>query len=197
MGFVPTLVGGVIGAVVGLGLHLVVESSTGLEAPWFAIIIGLLTGLGVHQANKSLAGQVSYFRGALTAAIALAAIVGGTTLISQITARRQAQAAERVAKETSAAIAKAEDATGDATATNDTAAATTSDPETAPRGRAASAGASTVREVRRATPFNALEFIYIAVGTFIAYEFGRGSGRKTAAAPREHAEPVMMTDPSN
>ena len=68
----PTLVGGIIGAAVGIGLHLIVEMTTGAEATWFAVVIGLLTGLGVHQANKSLAGRVSYLRGAVAAAIALA-----------------------------------------------------------------------------------------------------------------------------
>ena len=66
MGLGATLVGGIIGAAVGMGLHLFLEVGLQMEAPWFAIVIGLLTGLGVRQANKSLAG-VSYLRGAIAA----------------------------------------------------------------------------------------------------------------------------------
>ncbi|HMP04934.1 MAG TPA: hypothetical protein PJ982_01180 [Lacipirellulaceae bacterium] len=188
----PTLVGGVVGAAVGMGLHLLVEVVTGFEAPWFAIIIGLMTGLGVHQANKSLAGNVSYLRGAVTAAIALAAIVGSTPLISKVVSRRDV-----------GAVGQAASADGARSVVDDAAA-----------GDASAAGAAVdLAEQQRDAPailtgdgkaprvpgqFNVLQFIYMAVGTFIAYEFGRGAEKRVAAEPAPPVEePLPATDPSN
>jgi hypothetical protein len=189
----PTLVGGVIGAAVGMALHLIVEMTTGIEAPWFAIVIGLATGLGVHQANKSLAGKVSYLRGAITAAIALAAIVGSTPLISKFVSRDGAAAASNQA---AAAADEADEADQDAdsSAGDATAAAGAEDERlqiVTDRGAAS-------QLARGPAPFNVWQFIYMAVGTFIAYEFGRGTGAHApAAASTPPEEPVTITDPSN
>jgi hypothetical protein len=194
MGLGPTLVGGIIGAAVGMGLHLLVEVTTGHEAPWFAIVIGLITGLGVHQANKSLAGRVSYLRGAVAAAIALAAIVGSTPLISMVARNRDASAA---------ADADADDQADDDDAEADEDAdAGDADAEEAPaeEERSVTAGATgdPGRLGRGPAPFNVWQFVYMAVGTFIAYEFGRGSAPKAAAPPSDQpSEPPVMTDPSN
>lgn len=189
----PTLVGGVIGAAVGMGLHLIVEMTTGAEAPWFAIIIGLMTGLGVHQANKSLAGNVSYLRGAVTAAIALGAIVGSTPLISKVVTRRGTAAA--AAK---AVAVKADDAATADEATTDAATPAPAAQEQVAEERAmASGGAVGVNGPGGLAPFNLFQFIYMAVGTFIAYEFGRGTGAHQPKPVDEPIEPAMMTDPTN
>jgi hypothetical protein len=194
MGLGPTLVGGIIGAAVGMGLHLLVEITTGHEAPWFAIIIGLITGLGVHQANKSLAGRVSYLRGAVAAAIALAAIVGSTPLISMIARNREATLVSTNPE--AASNDDDDDAEDDADAAD-------ADAEEAPavEERAAVAGdAGTVGRLGRGpAPFNVWQFVYMAVGTFIAYEFGRGSAPHRPAPPAGDVsdEPPVMTDPSN
>ena len=77
MGVGPTLLGGIVGAAVGVGLHTVLETGMlgkPIEASWFAIVIGLLTGLGVRQANRTHMER-SYLRGALSGLIALAAIL--------------------------------------------------------------------------------------------------------------------------
>ena len=40
--------------------------------------------------------------------------------------------------------------------------------------------------------------VFMAVGTFIAYEFGRGSAPHSPAPPAgESSEPPVLTDPSN
>ena len=50
----------------------------------------------------------------------------------------------------------------------------------------------------RPEEFNTWQFVFMAVGAFIAYEFGRGSGPRPAhAAPEAAGEPVVYTDPSN
>jgi hypothetical protein len=195
MGLGPTLVGGAIGAVAGMVLHLIVELTTGLEAPWFAVVIGLLTGLGVHQANKSLAGRVSYARGALAAAIALAAIVGSTPLISMVAKGREREAAAAVHSEGRdvAQDVAASDADGSET-----------DGEPADRADDRARAVSQIGELteHQGRPMrqeiNVWQFLFMAVGTFIAYEFGRGtgsSGRPQSEAPPE--EPMTVTDPSN
>jgi hypothetical protein len=171
----PTLVGGVIGAAVGMGLHLIVEMTTGAEAPWFAIIIGLMTGLGVHQANKSLAGNVSYLRGAVTAAIALGAIVGSTPLISKVVTRRGAAATSAKA---AAAKADADEKTDEGT--GDGSAATTIEPEVDERAMAAD---GSIGAARGMAPWR-VPVRHMAVGTFIAYEFGRGTARTRKAGQR-------------
>jgi hypothetical protein len=191
----PTLVGGGIGAVVGMGLHLLVETTTGFEAPWFALVIGLLTGLGVHQANKSLAGRVSYLRGALAAAIALAAIVGSPQVIAKVVAKNNVplggagDAAKRAAPESSSDD-KADEAPT-TTADGDDAEVKAAPAE---RGGAPSAGAQV--GITRSGDFNAWQFVFMAVGTFIAYEFGRGTGIGAATPNSPVDEPVGM-DPSN
>lgn len=190
----PTLVGGVIGAAVGVGLHLIVEVTTGFEAPWFAIVIGLMTGLGVHQANKSLNGNVSYLRGAFTAAIALGAIVGSTPLISKFVSPATKLSAE--GRAAARKDAEADDKAGDDTAaTGDGAQEASPEAESREVDRAGGGGA-VGQPGRGTTPFNTFQFIYMAVGTFIAYEFGRGTG-KTVAAPSVPAEDPVAMDPSN
>jgi hypothetical protein len=193
MSLKPTLIGAAIGAVAGVALHLIVEMTTGLEAPWFAVIIGLATGLGVHQANKSLAGKVSYLRGAVTAAIALVAIVGSTPLISLV-ARNKDVAAANKAADAAAADAGEEEASGSASA--DAPAAET---ELVRSPTAADAG-TRQQMGRLAEKYPWLQFVYMAVGTFIAYEFGRGTakaGTNPALAETVAMEPPAATDPSN
>jgi hypothetical protein len=191
----PTLVGGVIGAAVGVGLHLIVELTTGFEAPWFAIVIGLMTGLGVHQANKSLDGNVSYLRGAITAAIALGAIVGSTPLISKLVSPRTAVASD---SKTAAASkdAEAEDDAGEGSAAASDGAEDDATESDSREGDRTGSGVGVGQPGRGTTPFNVFQFIYMAVGTFIAYEFGRGTGKSVAVPSSPVDEPIAM-DPSN
>jgi hypothetical protein len=195
MGLGPTLVGGVIGALAGMVLHVIVESATDLEAPWFAVIIGLLTGLGVHQANKSLAGRVSYLRGAVAAAIALAAIVGSTPLISFVAKGREREAAT-AARRTTEGDEAPDAADADPSEAGDDAEAAAED-----HGRTVSQGAEFPAhegQPMRPDDFNVWQFVFMAIGTFIAYEFGRGTGATaTVTSEPPSDEPPTATDPSN
>ena len=99
MGVGPTLLGGVVGAAVGVGLHTLLETGMlgkPVEASWFAIVIGLLTGLGVRQANRTHMER-SYLRGAISGIIALAAIYGSTVLIAEIMKKRDLAVATKPA----------------------------------------------------------------------------------------------------
>jgi hypothetical protein len=190
MGFVPTLVGAIIGAAVGVGLHQGLEMGMlgrPIEAPWFAIIIGLFTGLGVRQANKSLIGRVSYLRGAITGLIALAAIVGSIQLVSVLASRKGAVVLNKPLADAKAAAGTEEDADakGDAAAS-----APVVEPVAAPMANDGKAGGG---KLPGAGEPNVLQFVYMAVGAFIAYELGRGTGKSTAVA----TEPLVMMDPSN
>jgi hypothetical protein len=181
--------------VVGMGLHLLVESTTGFEAPWFALVIGLLTGLGVHQANKSLAGRVSYLRGAIAAAIALAAIVGSPQVIAKMAAKDDAAVGRAGGASKSAApAASGEDKPGSEAAT-ETAGDDAGERTASGELRGTSTAGAQVGIIRPGD-FNVWQFVFMAVGTFIAYEFGRGTG-KGAAAPNAPVEEPVAMDPSN
>src|SRR4029079_11989735 len=83
--------GGLSGAGTCVVVHVIIETGGGmhwrpLEASWFAIVIGLLTGLGVRQMNKQHMER-RYLRGAISGAIALGAIVLSTFLISIVMAK--------------------------------------------------------------------------------------------------------------
>jgi hypothetical protein len=188
----PTLVGGLIGALVGMGLHLLVESTTGFEAPWFAIVIGVLTGLGVHQANKSLAGRVSYARGALAAVIALAAIVTSPQLIAKVAANKDSVT---VAKAPPSASDERADAKGDEEQLQVAQGDGADERSTAGELRGTPVAGAQVG-ITRPGDFNVWQFVFMAVGTFIAYEFGRGTGKGAATPSSPVDEPVAM-DPSN
>ena len=94
---------------VGVALHTVLETGMlgkPIEASWFAIIIGLLTGLGVRQANRTHMER-SYLRGAVSGVIALAAIYGSTVVIAEIMKKRDQSMAS---KPTAVAADEADDA---------------------------------------------------------------------------------------
>ncbi len=178
MGFGPTLIGAIIGAAVGVGLHQGLEMGMlgrPIEAPWFAIIIGLFTGLGVRQACKSHMGTVSYLRGAITGLIALGAIVGSIQLVSVLAARK---GAAEIGKPVAAANPDA-DADDGAKADADAAAP---EPEPVVDVRA-NTGKDGLAKLPGAGEPNVLQFVYMAVGAFIAYELGRGTGKAPVAPP--------------
>jgi hypothetical protein len=202
--FGPTLIGGLVGAAVGVGAHVVLE--TGLlgtrpyEAAWFAIVIGLLTGLGVRWANKHHMER-SYARGAISAFIALAAIVLSTFLISKVMSQRDAMAGK---KPIDGAAAKADggEVAADANAAADDAGVAEPPPLAEPGGPLS----AQIGQPRGPNEPNPWQFLFMALGALVAYEFGRGVDHSkrtasSAAEPGERAEPEApltgATDPSN
>ncbi len=191
MGLGPTLLGAIIGAAVGVGLHQGLEYGMlgrPIEAPWFAIVIGICTGLGVRKLNKSLMSNVSYARGAVTGLIALGAIVGSIQLVSVLASRKGALTPSKPL-----ADAKATDTDeGDAAKGDGKADATPPPIEQAPVAGAVGAGQPKIPGAET----NIYQFIFMAVGAFIAYELGRGGVKAAAPAAAPPGE-VAYTDPSN
>jgi len=192
-----TLAGAVIGAAIGLGLHLAFGAVAKTEAVWFAIIVGALTGLGVRQAHRSLAGNVNYARGAVAAIIALVAIFASLyfvrVVIAKVTSKVNlterppveepvpapagTETAEEPAGEGTVAGTEGEEPAGEATVG-----------EVADRPRATRPKLSvSVDNKLEAPAFNVWDFLCIGLGVFLAYEFARGTGAKAPAAPSPEA----------
>ena len=196
MGVGPTLLGGIVGAVVGVALHTVLETGMlgkPIEASWFAIIIGLLTGLGVRQANRTHMER-SYLRGAISGVIALAAIYGSTAVIAVVMKNRDQAIASKPTASADGAEDSADDADSDAT--------TTAEAESPIEENDRSinpAFAGGVVGNPRAGDLNPWQFVFMALGTLVAYEFGRGVGAPKVVEPTDSTPPEGMgraTDPS-
>lgn len=192
MAFGPTLIGAIIGAAAGVGLHQFIEVGLQKEAAWFAVVIGLLTGLGVRQANKSRMGNVSYLRGAITGLIALGAIVGSIQLVSVLASRKGAADAGKPLADAKAD--PAEDATDEAAEGDAAAEEPVEQPAETAQPVAAKGGGG--KMPGPAEP-NIMQFIFMAVGAFLAYELGRGSGTTSAVPVGAPVGEPVMTDPSN
>lgn len=197
MGVGPTLLGGIVGAAVGVGLHTVLETGMlgkPIEASWFAIVIGLLTGLGVRQANRTHMER-SYLRGALSGIIALAAIYGSTVVIAEVMKKRD----QAMVMKTVTAAAETDEAS-DAAADGDDAAAVEAETPAADADRTMNpALANGVVGNPRAGDLNPWQFVFMALGALVAYEFGRGVGAPKPAEPVDATPPEGMgraTDPS-
>lgn len=198
MGVGPTLLGGIVGAAVGVGLHALLE--TGLvakpvEASWFAIVIGVLTGVGVRQANRAHMER-SYLRGAISGVIALAAIYGSSVLIAEIMKKRDLAI---TAKPVAASSGEIDDEASDGEADE----ATTAEGETSAEADAEKtmnpALAAGVAGNPRAGDLNPWQFGFMALGALAAYELGRGAGESKRAEPTDATPPEGMgraTDPS-
>lgn len=170
-GLASAVVGGVIGAAVGVGLHAVLETSV-LKSPggasWFAIAIGLLTGIGVRMATGPHPDR-SYSRGAISGLIALAAIVASSFVVREVMKRREVAVKTGVVPAAAAEDAASDDAKGDAAKADDEpaelAAARDATSPVGGIGGAPKAGA---------TDLNPWQFVFMALGGLVAYELGRG-----------------------
>jgi hypothetical protein len=172
MRFGPTLAGAAAGALIGILLHLAVEVYGGLEAPWFAIIVGLLVGLLVRKLDKSSVGHVSYLRGAIAGVAALCAIVVSTYLVGVALTERAALASAKP-------IAAATDS--DQEAADKSSAMVEGEAPLLESKEAPSAPIPAANKLRasRAGDLSIWQFIFMAVGTLIAYELARGTARTT------------------
>ena len=195
MGIGPTLLGGIVGAAVGVALHTALETGMlgkPVEASWFAIIIGLLTGLGVRQANRTHMER-SYLRGAISGIIALAAIYCSTLVIAEVMKKRDQAIASKPA-------ATADGAEESADETQDEAATAEAETPTEENDRSINpAFAGGVVGNPRAGAWSPWQFVFMALGTLVAYEFGRGAGTPKGVGPVDTAPPEGMgraTDPS-
>lgn len=90
----PSLVGAAVGGVVGATAQIILENSMGMEATWFALVTGVLTGLGARSMAGESIGTTSYLRAGLAGVIGLAAIVGGSYASSELVRNRNVSAYE-------------------------------------------------------------------------------------------------------
>jgi hypothetical protein len=189
--------GGLVGAAVGVGLHTLLETGMlgkPIEASWFAIVIGLLTGLGVRQANRTHMER-SYLRGALSGLIALAAIYGSTVVIAEVMKKRD----QAMATKPTAAAGEADEASEDAADGDEATTAEAETPAADAERTMNPALAGGVVGNPRAGDLNPWQFVFMALGALVAYEFGRGAGAPKPAEPVDTTPPEGMgraTDPS-
>jgi hypothetical protein len=182
------VVGGIIGAIIGIALHVVLETGmlgTRVEASWFAVVIGVLTGLGVRQANRHHMER-SYARGAVSGLIALAAIVASSFAIKEVMARKETQAKTGTVAAAAPANAEAEEEEPVAQA----------EPAAGRLGPVGGVGKG------RPSDFSPWSFVFMALGALVAYELGRGIDHSKRAEPvpgepGPAGEPMgRATDPS-
>ncbi len=174
------LVGGIIGAAIGIALlFVVIRFSDGF---WSAIPFAIITGFGVRMAVGA-AGCASYFRGAITALLALVAYIGGLSLVAYVTtARANAPTAKP------AVLKEASEEGSDASSKDASAQPATPAPDTNVPG--------THSEFHRgpmvgSPQFSTWNFIWLAIAAFIAYELGRGSDAGGAYAEPTIVEPAV------
>lgn len=165
-----SLVGGIIGAALGVGLLVAIYLLFGLDHVWLAVPVAILTGLGVRT-MVSTSGHASYARGAVTGLLALAAYVGGWYLVADLATRR-AKAAPKPPTPNVAAADNADDA--DETADGPAIEA----PPVQVRAPVAAnpSGAATRRAV--APGQNPMDYIWLGIAALVAYELGRGTAAK-------------------
>jgi hypothetical protein len=152
-----------------------------LDQTWLAIVVAILVGLGV-RAMVSTSGHASYVRGALTGILALAAYFGGMQLYSQLAQRGV------LAKELAPPVVADEEAeVVTETDSGESEAETVEAEEAVEPAAAAPVGRDAV--VPRGIPVqqgSPLDYVWLIIGTLIAYELGRGSDPK---APKEPVAP--------
>jgi hypothetical protein len=92
-----SLLGALIGAALGIGLLVLINSLTAWDKYWLAIPVALLTGLGVRWVANTC-GHPSYVRGVLTGVISILAFMAGQYVVAEVATRRS-QAKPIVAQE--------------------------------------------------------------------------------------------------
>lgn len=185
-----SLVGAIIGGVIGIALCIAVTKlSGGWDKMWLAIPVALLTGLGVRWLANTK-GHPSYARGALTAIIAVAAFLASFPIAALITTR--GAAARPI--DARANAQPADDAADDAADTADVADAPAD--EAQPAAPAKKPGSDLASGLRNPRPPERSPWEYVALGiaALIAYELGRGSG---VARPGVAEGTVLRGEPAS
>jgi hypothetical protein len=160
------LIGALIGSVVGVGVLIGIHLLTGVEQGWLAVLVALMTGLGVRL-MVSTKGHASIVRGALTCALALLTYLLGTVLAAKVLEERS----KAEIKPASSSTAKQE--TRDVVAGEDR-------QERQPidlTGRPVDYG-DQARLAVKDRPLSKMDLIWLAVAALVAYELGRGVGQE-------------------
>ena len=160
-----TIVGAIIGAVLGIGLLIVVYLFFGVDKMWMAIPVAILTGLGVRMLAVT-SGNASYMRVALTVLLAMGAYLGGLAITKAVANHRAEKASQAAPAPRSEEPADA----GDAKEGQATEAKAVEAPVAAPVKMDPS-----LHRVSLPTAFSTWDFLSLAVAALVAYELGRGS----------------------
>jgi hypothetical protein len=172
------LVGAIIGAAIGIAVLIAVQHYGQTDKTWLAIVVALLTGLGV-RAMVSTTGHASYVRGALTGVLALAAYYGGTELYSALATRgilaKKLQAPPIAAPETEEGTKAEVDGVEVPIEP-----AATEQPAVPPPNRDALLQRPAMQQ------FSTWDFVWLSIAALLAYELGRGSA---LAAPKQPVVP--------
>ncbi|QDU87580.1 hypothetical protein Pla175_09450 [Pirellulimonas nuda] len=190
MGIGPAIIGAIVGALVGAAAQAGIELGMNKEASWMAIVIGLFAGIGAWKAAGASIHKISYLRGALAALVALGGIIGAAQAISAAAVKRSADAVNPVTPETPRVVTpEAGEGEGEGEEATEPA-----EPEVA------AAPAPAVGQVpadfragndKGGPPSpNPYQFVFIAVGVFLAYEFARGHKPADVEATPAEEPPV-------
>ena len=178
---VGALIGGALSILALIGIHML----TGWDKAWLAILVALITGLGVRWAANTT-GHASYARGALTALIAILAFLAWYPIQAQLTVRgalAKPILPNRAAVEANTADADeaAEPAdTADADEAAETVAAPAADVPAAQTGEGPNIAPGALARPR-AQQFSTWDFLWLCIAGLIAYELGRGTASATPA----------------
>lgn len=183
-----TLVGAVIGGLVGAAVCVAITKFTGWDKMWLAILVALLTGIGVRLLVDTR-GHASYARGALTAILAVAAYFlsfwASTLITTKGAAAREinAQAGVLQPAGNDAAADDAADEAADGKAADDADGETDNSNDEAANNAAPAAPATTRQRTdrpellrpQRQPERSPWEYLALGIAALIAYQLGRGS----------------------
>jgi hypothetical protein len=167
-----SIVGAIIGALLGICLLIAVYLIFGIDKMWMAIPVALLTGLGV-RIMATTKGNASYLRGAITVLLAMGAYLGGLSITKAVANHRAQTVKAAPAPSKSQEPADAGDAKDQAAEAK---------PVEAPPVAPVKMDPST-RRPALPNAFSTWDFLSLAVAALVAYELGRGTeaGHKIAA----------------
>ncbi len=177
-----SLVGAVVGAVIGIGLLIAAYFLFGIEHTGFAIVTAILVGLGVRW-KVATKGHVSYVRGALTAVLAIASFVGGKFLVAEIASLQATKSMAQFHK------AEAPPLTADANDTDTSSGDAAEEVETFLPDQSGPSIGGALRTRRPNQSYPIIDVICLSVAALIAYELGRGSGMAHAVPVTEAEQP--------
>lgn len=177
-----TLVGGLIGAAVAIGIYVALMLGTGNSAVWFPVVTGALVGFGVMQACKT-DGNRSYARGAISGLIAAAAMLGGDLVAKEVLTKKAAAAGNKAAPAKKAEAkeeASEDEGEGEAEAEEEEVVA-----QETPKGGDLDSDKGGIGAPKQLGQNDVWPFAFMAFGIFLAYEFARGSAPKTVVEETE------------
>ena len=193
------VVGGVVGALVGGAAQVATEQAIG-QAFWFPVVTGLITAIGVRKFDPSTSTSVSFLRGGLAAVLALAGIFGAALVGSKISMERARAESEKAVAPVQTNTEPAPVDSGDPADSGDEDASDDDDQgdedqgdedqEEAPEVEQPPAQEIVISTKPSAEPVSQLkfalkDFICMAAGTFLAYEFSRGTATRRSDADND------------